>query len=198
MAFGREPGPHVPGSPAPPRRSAPLRSSSLTLNPGRRPGGNGLSDRPACAASLPMGPRALTPLVPGKLTRAPVQAPNVRGAGRGGNGLFRGPACAASSEDFLSALVGSAFGRRPHRGGGPRGRSLPRPLRCGRCEWTRARAPQHRLRFGSAEGLSTVDSAAPTYANGRLAEGLSTVDSAAPTHANGGAGAPAAPGSPRR
>ena len=65
--------------------------------------------------------------------------------------------------------MGSAFGRRPHRGGGPRGRSLPRPLRCGGCEWTRARAPQLRLRFGSAEGLSTVDSAAPTSANGRLA-----------------------------
>jgi hypothetical protein len=36
-----------------------------------------------------------------------------------------------------------------------------------------------------AEGLSTVDSGAPTSANGRLAEGLSTVDSAARTHANG-------------
>jgi len=56
-----------------------------------------------------------------------------------------------------------------HRGGGPRGRSLPRPLRCGWCEGRIPGLPQLRLRFGSEEELSTVDSAAPTYANGRLA-----------------------------
>ena len=115
----------------------------------------------------------------------PVEAPNP-GAGRGGNGLFRGPACAASAEDFFSALEGSgpvssrgiaaavpADDPSPDRFGaaGVNGR-VPGPhgFDCG---------------FGPAEGLSTVDSAAPTSANGRLAEGLSTVDSAAPTYANG-------------
>ena len=158
----------------------------------------GIRTRAADVAWSGFGPHAPGSFPGPPFAGGPGSSSRVREAGGTGNRLPHRPACAASSEDIFSALEGSGpVSSRGIAAAVPA--DDPSPDRFG-AAGVNGRVPgPHSFEYGSARrrDCQPLTVRLQLMQNGRLAEGLSTVDSDAPTYANGRLTPPGGPGSLR-